>query len=289
MRGIGHDGQVRELVNHRNRGDIHGVARGGLIGADAALAEDHVVVAAGHDVLAGEQQFLDGGGDAALEQHRLAYLAQFAQQIEVLHIARPHLEAIRVRQHRLNLRNLHHLADREQTIFLGRFVHQLQTWNAEALEGVRRAARLEGASAQKARARGFHAGGNGEDLRAVFNGARAGDDRDLVAANFGAVGKLHHSAFRAKCAAGEFVGRGDAMNIEHAREQFKLPQFHVGGGSHASQNGLCRARGAMNIDSNLHHGVDDCIDLLFGGPFLHGYNHCLFPVSGVSAPVPWPG
>ena len=83
----------------------------GFVGADAALAQDHVVVAAGQDVLARQQQLLDGGRDAALEQHRLAHLAQLAQQVEVLHVARAHLEAVDVGQHGLDLRDLHDLAD----------------------------------------------------------------------------------------------------------------------------------------------------------------------------------
>jgi len=60
----------------------------------------------------------DSGGDAALQQHGLARLAQFAQQVEVLHIARAYLKKVHIRQHGLNLRNLHDLADREQTVFL---------------------------------------------------------------------------------------------------------------------------------------------------------------------------
>ena len=64
--------QVRELLHHRDRGDVHGVAGVGFERADAALAQDHVVVAAGQDVLGRKQQFFDGGGDAALQQHRLA-------------------------------------------------------------------------------------------------------------------------------------------------------------------------------------------------------------------------
>ena len=48
--GIDHHGQVREAVQHRHRREVERVARGRLKGADAALAEDDVGVAAGHDV-----------------------------------------------------------------------------------------------------------------------------------------------------------------------------------------------------------------------------------------------
>ena len=45
-------------------------------GADAALAEDHVVIALRQDVLGGHQELVDRGGHAALEQHRLARRAR---------------------------------------------------------------------------------------------------------------------------------------------------------------------------------------------------------------------
>ena len=72
VRGIADDGQVRELFDDGDGGDVHGVAGVGFEGADAALAEDDVVVAAGEEVFGGEQQLFDGGGDAALEQHGAA-------------------------------------------------------------------------------------------------------------------------------------------------------------------------------------------------------------------------
>ena len=94
VRGIADDRQMRELLHHRNRRDIHRVARVGFESADAALAQNDFVVAAGEDVFGGEQQFFDGGGDAALQQHRLAQLAEFAQQIEILHVARADLQDV---------------------------------------------------------------------------------------------------------------------------------------------------------------------------------------------------
>ena len=48
--------------------------------------------------------------DAALQQHRLADVAELAQQVEVLHVARADLEAVDVGQHQLDLRDLHDLA-----------------------------------------------------------------------------------------------------------------------------------------------------------------------------------
>jgi hypothetical protein len=35
------------------------------------------------------------------------------------------------------------------------------------------------------------------------------------------------------------------------------------------------------IDSGFLHRFDDGVNLFFACLFLHGYDHCLFPVSGV--------
>ena len=56
--GVHHHRQVAELVQDRDDGQIHGVAGGGLKGADAPLAEDHLVIAPGHDVLCAHEQLL---------------------------------------------------------------------------------------------------------------------------------------------------------------------------------------------------------------------------------------
>ena len=66
MAWVDDDRQVGELFNHRHRGQVEGVAGLGLKGADAALAEDDILVAACHDVLGTHQPFLDGVGKAAL-------------------------------------------------------------------------------------------------------------------------------------------------------------------------------------------------------------------------------
>ena len=95
------------------------------------------------------RQLFDGGGDAALEQNGLAHLAQLTQQVEVLHVARAHLEAVDEWHHGFDLRNLHDFADHGEAVGGCSFAHHLKAGNAEALEAVGRAARLERAAAQK--------------------------------------------------------------------------------------------------------------------------------------------
>ncbi len=171
---------------------------------------------------------------------------------------------------------------------LRRLMQQLKAGNAQPLKGIGRAARFEGAPAQKASADGLDACRDGENLLAGFNGAWAGDDRNLVTPDGRAVGKLDDSAFGAKCAAGELIRRADAVDPEYAGQHFKLAQVQAGCGAYSGKNRLGRAGGSMDVDPCFLHHVDDGIYLFFGGLLLHGYDHCFVPVSGASAPVPWP-
>ena len=84
VRWVRHNRQVRQLLHYRNGRYIHRVSRERLERADAALTKNHIVVTAGHNVLGREQQFLDGRCNSTFQQNRLAQLAEFPQQIEVV-------------------------------------------------------------------------------------------------------------------------------------------------------------------------------------------------------------
>ena len=72
--GVDDDRQVRVALDDGHGGDVERVARGVLERADAALAEHHLLVAVGEDVLGGQQQLFDRAHHAALQQHGLALL-----------------------------------------------------------------------------------------------------------------------------------------------------------------------------------------------------------------------
>src|SRR5271170_7147771 len=103
-----------KLVDNGNRGNVQSIARVSFEGADSALTQNDIVIPTGHDVLGGEQQFLESRGNPALQQDRLLHLPQFAQQIEILHIAGADLQNVNIGCHDVDLRNLHDLADDEQ-------------------------------------------------------------------------------------------------------------------------------------------------------------------------------
>ena len=70
------------------------------------------------------------------------------------------------------------------------FAQQLQAFQAHALKGVGRAARLEGAAAQDLGSGLGDLLGGSEDLLARFDGAGSGHDHDFLAADFDSVGEL---------------------------------------------------------------------------------------------------
>ena len=98
----------------RHRGDVEGVARRLLEGADPALAQHDVEVAALRDVLRRHQPLLDRRAHAALEHDRLAGVADGLQQREVLGVARADLQHVGVRRDELDVAHVDDLGDHRQ-------------------------------------------------------------------------------------------------------------------------------------------------------------------------------
>src|SRR5688572_14557986 len=86
--GIDKDRKMRELLHDRNCRQVQRVAREGFEGANTALAQDHVLIAAGQDVLRRQQPFLHRRSNAALQEDRLTCAAEVAEERKVLHVAR---------------------------------------------------------------------------------------------------------------------------------------------------------------------------------------------------------
>ena len=77
-------------------------------------------------------------------------------------------------RHQRNLRLVHHLADHQQAVAVGRLAQHLQALFAQALEAVRRTARLERAAANHPRAGRRHHLRRALDLLAALHAARPG-------------------------------------------------------------------------------------------------------------------
>ena len=142
--------QVRVQLEPRDRAEVEREARRGLERADAALAQDHALVALLEHVVGGHQQLVERGREPALEQHRLAELARDLEQRVVLHVARADLDHVGVLGDQLGVRGVEQLGDDGQPGLRARLGEDLQPGRAEALERERRRARLERAAAQHA-------------------------------------------------------------------------------------------------------------------------------------------
>jgi hypothetical protein len=108
MARVGQDGQVTELLHHGNGRDVERIARVALERANPALAQHDIHVAAGQDVLGGQQPLFNRGRDAALQENRRARATEFSQQGKVLHVARANLQDMRVLLNQLELADVHH-------------------------------------------------------------------------------------------------------------------------------------------------------------------------------------
>jgi len=96
MRGIDDDGKMAKALHGGNHAQIERVAR--VVGkrAHAALAENHLVVALGKDVLGSHQKLVERGGHAALQEDGFAAAPGSLEQREVLHVARADLNHVGV-------------------------------------------------------------------------------------------------------------------------------------------------------------------------------------------------
>ncbi|MNS70374.1 hypothetical protein D3C72_1037170 [compost metagenome] len=273
MAGVGHHRQVAEALDQRDGGHVEGVAGGVVVGADAALAEDHLAVARGEQVLGGEQPLLDGGGGAALEHDRLARATRALEQGEVLHVARADLDDVGVALDELEALVVDRLGDDSQPEGLAGLGQDLEPFLAHALEGVGAGARLERAAPQHRRARGGHALGGGEELLAALDAAGAGHHGDGAAADLGAVGQGDDRVFALPLAADLLVGRGhgdrlgDAGQIgEEARLEGTLVAEHAD--RHAVAAGDLARREAEAGNAGL-----DGLNLRRGGLGVHHDQH----------------
>src|SRR5439155_19006077 len=134
----------------------------------------------------------------------LALFAELAQQVEILHIPRPDLKDVGVLRNQRDLDLVHHFADDQQTIAIGGGAQKLQAFLAQALEAVRRAARLESAAADHLGAGAGYDFGDALDLVLVLDAARSRHRDDLLAAYI-QFADLDDGASRAEAAAGELI------------------------------------------------------------------------------------
>ena len=114
-RGVDDHRQVGVQLQPGHGAEVEGEAGRCLEGADPALAEDHRLVALLEHVVGRLQQLVERGGQAALEQGRLAEPAGDLEQGVVLHVAGADLDDVGVLGDRLRVAGVEQLGDHRQT------------------------------------------------------------------------------------------------------------------------------------------------------------------------------
>ena len=100
--------------------------------ANAAFAQDHVVVAFGHYVFSREQELIERRRHSAFEHHRLARLPNSPQQREVLHVARSDLHDVRVFFDQVSRFRVQHFSHDAEPESITRLRENLQSIFAQA-------------------------------------------------------------------------------------------------------------------------------------------------------------
>ena len=153
-----------------------------------------------------------------LQEHGRARLPQGLQEREVLHVARAHLEHARVAAHQLHVVLRQDLGHHGQAVALCRGAQDLQALLPQALEGVRRGARLEGAAAHELQPGALQERGGGLHLLLGLHGAGPGNDGEASRAN-------GHAAHGDPRGVGMELPGGKLVRLEHAQHAFHAGQL----------------------------------------------------------------
>ena len=278
--GIHHHRQVGHLVQHDHTGKVQRVAHTGLKGADAALAQDDVLVALCHDVLGTHHELFQRVGKAALEQYRLFLAANGLKQLKVLHIAGTYLNEVHVFKQGQVL-GVHDLGHNGRTGGTARQLEQVQTLAAHTLKGVGRGAGLECTAAQQGSARRLYPLGAVGDLLLALDAAGPGDDCKVAAADLDAL-YVDNAVIRVELAVGLFVGLGHAAAGLHHRVCQHPALCNGLGVADETQNMGVAALGIVDLQTHILQLVAELAHLYVGCILFEYDNH-----SALS-PLPFP-
>ena len=192
-------------------------------------------------------------------------------QGEVLHVAGADLEGVAVLFDQLDLADVHDFGDDLQVVRIRGAAQHLQALFAEALEGIGRAARLEGAAAQNFRARAFDRSRGGVHLLFGFSRARACHDDDLVAA-YSHVVDRNDGVFGAEGAAGALIRLGDPKHFVNAVENGNQIGIDLLCADDAKDSPADAGR-PVDVHTQLDETLDDRVNLRLGGALVHHYDH----------------
>ena len=250
------------LVEGGHGGQVQGVPGGRLKGADAPLAQDHVLVAPGHDVLGAHQQLLEGVGQAPLQEDGLAGVAQLFEQLEVLHVPGAHLDHIHVLEQG-QVVGVHDLGDDGQAGGLFGLQQQLDAVGLQALEGVGGGAGLERAAPEHGGSGGLHALSHRDDLLLALHGTGAGDHGEVAPAHQALVrAHLNDGVLGVKLAVGIFIGLRHPLHILHDIQSTDEVAVQLAGVADDADDGGVVAGGQVGAQILALDPVDQVVHLL---------------------------
>ena len=269
--GVHDDGQVGHFVEHDHPRKVEGVAHTGLEGADAALAEDDVLVALGHDVLGTHHELFQRVGEAALEQDGLLLAADGLEQLEVLHVAGTDLDEVHVLKQGQVL-GVHDFGDDGGAGGAAGQLEQVEALAAHPLEGVGRGAGLERAAAQQGSTGGLHALGTVGDLLLALDAAGARNDREIAAADLHAV-HVDDAVVRVELAVGFLVRLGHAAaGLDQRVRQHPALSNGLGVADEAEDVGVA-ALGVVDLEAHAFQLAAEFVDLCVGGVLFQYDDH----------------
>ena len=248
MGGIHHHGQVAHPLHGRDGGHVQGVAGVGLKGADAPLAEDHVLVALGHDILRRHDPLLVAVGEAPLEKDGLGQLAHLLQKVEVLHIPGADLDDIHLVLEDLAVLGAHQLGDDGHARGGLGLQQQVKPADPHPLEGVGGGAGLEGPAPEKGGPGGLHILGHRNDLLLALHRTGPRDNGEVAPADGGRA-HLHHCVLRMELPVGPLVGFADPHDPLDVLIDGNFIDVDGGGVSHQAQDGAVHTVGDAHLEA----------------------------------------
>ena len=187
-------------------------------------------------------------------------MSQLLEQIEVLHVARAHLDDIDIRKQR-QLGDVHNFGyDGHARGLLG-LQQQPDALGAHALESIGGSARLEGAAPQQPGAGSLHRLCHLDDLFLAFNRAGPGDELEIAPTDFRPA-DIQNGIIRMEIPVDVLIGLPDALDVLHNFQALDEVQVDFGSIAHKAKDGLVFALAHMRIQPEAMQPGDEVLLLL---------------------------
>ena len=197
--------------------------------------------------------------------------ARCPQQRIVLHVARTDLYDVGILGDQLDTLRIESLCHHRQTRRLTGHRQKLQASLAQSLKGIRRCARLEGASTQDRCTRRLQVFRNAEYLLLALHRAGAGHEDHIRSTDHRVVLEPDERRFIAPFTADLLVGLGDRDDVEYSWQRDEARGVHVAIVADQANGDALLARHGTPLVPHLFDGANDPIDIVGPGAMLHDY------------------